>query len=71
MREELLRANMVAQKMSTDDLLRKLQDTEGRMSRAAFFNKKNGRSEFTRSEIQAISEVLQLNTEQVMDIFFS
>lgn len=40
-----------------------------RLSRSAFYRKTRGISEFTRSEIQAIVDILQLDSP--MDIFFS
>ena len=39
------------------------------ISRSAFYRKCNGKSEFTRAEIQKVVEVLQLDSP--MDIFFA
>lgn len=39
------------------------------ISRSAFYRKCNGKSEFTRVEIQKVVEVLQLDSP--MDIFFA
>lgn len=39
------------------------------LSRSAFYRKTRGISEFTRSEIQAIVDILQLDSP--MEIFFS
>lgn len=69
MREELLMGNIVIQKLSVDDLLTKLKNLGVTMSRSAFYNKKSGKSDFTRTEIQAISEVLNLSSEEVLKIF--
>lgn len=71
MREELLAASMVAQKMKVNDLLIALKSHGVSMSRSAFYKKKNGNSDFTRLEIQAISKVLKLPSEKVLEIFFS
>lgn len=38
------------------------------MSRSAFYRKMNGKSQFTQGEIQAICDILAL--ESPMDIFF-
>ncbi|PNE48968.1 hypothetical protein AUF12_07535 [Enterococcus avium] len=69
MREELLAASMVAQKMKVNDLLIALKSYGVSMSRSAFYKKKNGSSDFTRLEIQAISKVLKLPSEKVLEIF--
>ena len=71
MREELLMGNMVIQKLSVDDLLAKMKDHGVNMSRSAFYNKKKGKSDFTRTEIQAISEALNLTSTEVLEIFFN
>lgn len=39
------------------------------ISRSAFYRKCNGKSEFTRAEIQKVVEILQLDSP--MDIFFA
>ena len=41
------------------------------MSKSAFYNKKNGNSDFTRNEIQVISKALGLNNDEVLAIFFN
>ena len=71
MREELLMANIIIQKMNVDDLLAKLKKLGVNMSRSAFYNKKSGRSDFTRAEIQAIASVLDLTNDTVLEIFFN
>lgn len=71
MREELLMGKLVIQKMNVDNLLVKLKAHNVSMSRSAFYNKKNGTSDFTRAEIKAISEVLNLSSDEVLKIFFS
>ena len=39
------------------------------ISRSAFYRKCNGKSEFTRAEIQKVVDILQLDSP--MDIFFA
>ena len=71
MREELLRAKIVANKMTIEEFLVKLKSYGIDMSRSAFYNKKNGNSDFTRNEIQVISKALGLNNDEVLAIFFN
>jgi len=70
MREELLRSKMVAKKLSTTEFLEKLQGHGISISLAAYYRKKSGESDFTRKEILGISEVLNLDDSDIMDIFF-
>ena len=71
MREELLRAKIVANKMTIEEFLVKLKSYGIDMSKSAFDNKKNGNSDFTRNEIQVISKALGLNNDEVLAIFFN
>ncbi|MFZ4889753.1 hypothetical protein [Enterococcus innesii] len=71
MREELLRAKIVANKMTIEEFLVKLKIYGIDMSKSAFYNKKNGNSDFTRNEIQVISKALGLNNDEVLAIFFN
>lgn len=71
MREELLRAKIVANKMTIEEFLVKLKSYGIDMSKSAFYNKKNGKSDFTRNEIQVISKALDLNNDEVLAIFFN
>jgi len=71
MREELLRAKIVANKMTIEEFLVKLKSHGIDMSKSAFYNKKNGNSDFTRNEIQVISKALDLNNDEVLAIFFN
>lgn len=71
MREELLRAKIVANKMTIEEFLVKLKSYGIDMSKSAFYNKKNGNSDFTRNEIQIISKALGLNNDEVLAIFFN
>lgn len=40
------------------------------MSRQTFYNRINGKSEFTAKEIEALSRTLHLSKQQVEEIFF-
>lgn len=71
MREELLRAKIVANKMTIEEFLVKLKSYGIDMSKSAFYNKKKGNSDFTRNEIQVISKALGLNNDEVLAIFFN
>lgn len=44
---------------------------EMNLSRAGLYNKINGKSEFYASEIQKLSKLLKLDTDEREDIFFA
>lgn len=71
MREELLRSKITANKMNVDDFLDKLPTYGVTISHSAFYRKKNGESDFTRKEIIAISQVLNLSRKEMITIFFN
>ena len=66
----LLKSKATLRGMSTAELTRKLNDAGTEISLPSMYNKMRGETEFTRSEIQAIKEVLGLTDAEVMDIFF-
>ena len=66
----LLKSKATLRGMSTAELTRKLNDAGTEISLPSMYNKMRGETEFTRSEIQAIKEVLGLTDSEVMDIFF-
>ena len=41
------------------------------LSHAGFYNKLNGATEFTASEIKVLARLLNLDSEQIISIFFS
>lgn len=41
------------------------------ISRAAFYNKRYGRTDFTRGELKKIIDILNLSAKQVEEIFLS
>ena len=38
---------------------------------STLYRKMNGFSDFTRSEVQAISDILELDAQEIIDIFFA
>lgn len=66
MNERLLKSIMALKDISYDDLI-----TQIGISKSAFYRKKKGDSEFTRKEIQIISNCLDLSDEQLSEIFFN
>ena len=66
----LLKSKATLRGMSTAELTRKLNDAGTEISLPSMYNKMRGETEFTRSEIQAIKEVLGLSDTEVIDIFF-
>ena len=66
----LLKSKAKYHGMSTAELTRQLNKAGTEISLPTMYNKMGGDTEFTRSEIQAIKEVLNLSDAEVMDIFF-
>ena len=64
MDKALLQYEMSKNGITVGELCKKLD-----MSRSAFYRKCNGKSDFTQSEIQAIVDILQL--ESPVAIFFA
>lgn len=64
MDKALLQYEMSKKNVTIDELCKKLD-----ISRTTFYRKCNGKSDFTQSEIQAIVDILQL--ESPMAIFFA
>lgn len=60
------RAKMVEMGISSEELARILG-----INRATLYRKTVGISEFTRDEIQTLSQVLHLTMQEVKDIFFA
>ena len=64
MDKALLQYEMNKKGITTTEICKKLD-----MSRSAFYRKCNGKSEFSQKEIQAIMDLLKLDSP--MDIFFA
>jgi len=56
--------------MKVKDLLKGMEEYGVKLSRASYYNRMNGKAEFTRSEIVAIAKVLKLDEENTNRIFF-
>lgn len=56
---------------NVDWLLSELSKNETFLSKSSFYKKLRGVHEFSQREISAITKVLKLNQEQMMDIFFT
>ncbi|HDT9062492.1 TPA: BetR domain protein, partial [Staphylococcus pseudintermedius] len=52
------------------ELLEKMQDKGIKMSKASYYRRIKDFDKFDRAEILAIAEILELNKEQILDIFF-
>lgn len=65
MDKELLMYYILKKKITLSDFVKKIQ-----ISKSAFYRKLNKQSEFTRHEIELIANVLQLDNEQIVSIFF-
>lgn len=63
--KQLLRAEMIANGLSSEDLADELG-----ISRQSFSYKLNNKRPFTSNEISVIAHMLKLSPEKVMQIFF-
>lgn len=63
--KQLLRAEMIANGLSSEDLADELG-----ISRQSFSYKLNNKRPFTSNEISVIAHLLKLSPEKVMQIFF-
>ncbi|MEY8370159.1 hypothetical protein AAK938_01470 [Aerococcaceae bacterium 50-4] len=75
MNSNAVKAKIVFNGMSIDEFINQVnQELEkkgyGSMSRSTYYKNLRGEQEFTRSEIQAISKVLNLSNDEVLNIFF-
>lgn len=66
----LLKATIALEGLKMTEFFKKLNEKKPIMTASAFYKKLRGETEFTREEIQAISEVLSLTDEQLLSIFF-
>lgn len=66
-----LRAQMVRRSYTMTRLINELNRRGIIIARSSLYRKLNGKTEFTRKEIAAISEILRMSTETIMEIFFS
>ena len=65
MNSKKLKAEMIVHDKSVDDIC-----AAAGFGRSAWFRKINGLSQFTQSEISAISDLLELDLEKIGEIFF-
>ena len=61
---------MIEREIPTDLALKILKDNNVIMSKTAWYRKVNGTSEFDRTELQAIKQMLDLSPEEFEEIFF-
>lgn len=66
-----LKSSMVLHGLKNDDLLNLLHEKGVKISRVTWYKRLNGSTEFTRSEISALAEILQLEEQEIIDIFFN
>jgi len=65
-----LKARMVMVGVKVPDLLERLQRRGIAMSKSAFYRKLKGSSDFSRKEILAIAEELNIGDQELLAIFF-
>jgi len=66
MNVRMLKAQMALAGMNAGDLCEKIG-----ISRASYYKKIAGVSEFTQGEIAAISEALHMDRETILNVFFA
>lgn len=65
-----LKSELVLHGYSVETLLSLLEEHGIHMTRSTWYRKTRGISEFTRKEIEALTHVLNLDQESMIDIFF-
>lgn len=71
MNSSALKSKMLLTEKNVDVIISELvAKHEIKMNRSTFYRKLNGTSEFDRKEIKAISEILKLSDEEVLNVFF-
>lgn len=65
-----LKAEIVLKGLKPSELLEKMQEKGIKMSKASYYRRIKDFDKFDRAEILAIAEILKLNKEQILDIFF-
>lgn len=65
-----LKARIVLKGYKVDEFIDLVNEKGTKMSRSAYYKGLSGEHEYGRSQIQAISETLELDDEEIIDIFF-
>ncbi len=72
MNSNALKARLKLMGKTVEDIVRELRKVKNvKMSRETFYRKLKGASDFTRKEILALSELLELSDSDTMNIFFN
>lgn len=71
MKTNVLKAKMKLKELNNDEILLHLSKFGVSMSKASWYRKLNGTTEFDRNEIYGLIEVLELSAEETQDIFFN
>jgi hypothetical protein len=67
-----LKAKIILFGKTIDDIVNELEEKKGvKLSRETFYRKLRGTSDFSRKEILALSELLDMSDSETMDIFFN
>lgn len=65
-----LKSKVVAKGYKVDEFIQAVKKTGVTFNESAYYDGLNGRREFDRGQIRAISEVLELTESEILDIFF-
>jgi len=65
-----LKSKMIYNKVKLPKLLELLNEKGIVISKSSYYKRMRGEVEFSLTEIRAISEILELTPEDIMDIFF-
>lgn len=71
MNAALLKSEIIMKGLKMGEFFTELNKDKSIMTPSSFYKKMRGESEFTREEIKAIAETLDLSDRCILDIFFS
>ena len=72
MNANALKARIMLFGKTIDEVVKELDEKQGvKISRETFYRKLKGTSDFSRKEILALSELLDMTDADTMDIFFN
>ena len=65
-----LKLDLSSKGFTVETLVRRMIESGVKITKQTFYNKLNGKTEFTRTEIKALIEILQLTNDRIIAIFF-
>ena len=71
MKSNELKGRIIAKGFSVTSFLERLNDNGVKIGKNTFYRNLSGEQEFTRKEIRAIADILELSDEDIIFIFFA